>query len=462
MAPESVAVPQRLFSDDYSATAQRAWLQGERGRDSSEEAPTSEEGPTWWDRYLGQLRFDSLVFRTLVVPDSHLLDGSFFLATRPRALENALARPGRRKGALRLPIEFRLRAPSLRETLARFLVVDDQDELNGFTFKTISHAGARAELAQQLEKRTREHLDKALACGDPAKGVAGLLRDCLREKELLDVAAGDITALEESWSDWIKDEEVIAPVCAKYRTNVGYVPAKVLKDERIDPAAEGLSDKGAAALEELVGLFRKNARRRWEFTKVLNRYRADDPNDETLSDLEELEDWVSRSRYRAIARQHRARFVQLWAGERVFGSSRRFYVRATSEPPATGRRAELPDGVLKGLADMPCGKYREFLTPERLGLLGDWWDKGDLSAFKEVAGDLGHEIASRRGPGRAVRMVLPPAAGLTGAIAGFVLEEPALALVGAAAGAAAQIGANYVPGRLIQRRIVDAARQTAG
>src|SRR5688572_13240925 len=78
----SHAGPARLFADDYSTTGQIQWR-----------ASASDPGPTLWERdFLGQLRFDTLVSATLVVPDTHIFDGPYFLSTDPSKLTKLLAR----------------------------------------------------------------------------------------------------------------------------------------------------------------------------------------------------------------------------------------------------------------------------------------------------------------------------------------------------------------------------------
>jgi len=57
----------RLLAEDYSAPTQRA----------------RSEFDQWRHQYLGRLRLDAMISRTVVVPDSYLLDGRFFMSSSP-------------------------------------------------------------------------------------------------------------------------------------------------------------------------------------------------------------------------------------------------------------------------------------------------------------------------------------------------------------------------------------------
>src|SRR4051812_23793307 len=78
---------ERILSDDVTAGGQLRWLPQEQN-----DSPLS-AGGRWRTSYLGALRFDSLLSREIVVPDSHLLDGRFFLSEPPTTLRREIGRP---------------------------------------------------------------------------------------------------------------------------------------------------------------------------------------------------------------------------------------------------------------------------------------------------------------------------------------------------------------------------------
>jgi hypothetical protein len=147
---------QRLFADDYSSTGQLAWRTGRRGTG----------GSSWRYDYLGQLRFDSLVVPTLVIPDSHVFDGPFFLGTTPAALRSQLGHwDGTPNGGM-LRFEVRGRESTLDASLAELLRRPDSETLNLFVFKSIDDETARSGLAAQLGRTQATELDGELARTD--------------------------------------------------------------------------------------------------------------------------------------------------------------------------------------------------------------------------------------------------------------------------------------------------------
>jgi hypothetical protein len=137
------AYNRRLFADDYAAGGQLSRLPDP----TAPLIPQSYDEP-WRLEFLGSLRFDSILSKRLIVPDSHLLDGRFFLSLSASSLRAEIGRPfhGFTDDGLSLPIVLRLRRPTLRETVAEFLRTDDE-HLNGFSFKTIPNEQARRRLA---------------------------------------------------------------------------------------------------------------------------------------------------------------------------------------------------------------------------------------------------------------------------------------------------------------------------
>src|SRR4051812_22566404 len=93
---------ERLLADTYNASRQReAWS---RDRDQ---------------RYLdlfGRLRLDAVLFRTVVIPDTHLFDGRLLLELGPDRVTRQIAR-----WTEDVPIEIRARSGDLRTSLADLL-----------------------------------------------------------------------------------------------------------------------------------------------------------------------------------------------------------------------------------------------------------------------------------------------------------------------------------------------------
>jgi hypothetical protein len=96
------------------------------------------EGGAWRRDMLGQLRLDSLISETLVVPDSYVLDGRFFLSFSPGELRESLGRDfGRATETRHLPLEIPVRGGSLKASLAHLLRHTGRSTLNPFVFSTL-------------------------------------------------------------------------------------------------------------------------------------------------------------------------------------------------------------------------------------------------------------------------------------------------------------------------------------
>jgi hypothetical protein len=169
------------------------------------------------------------------------------------------------------------------------------------------------------------------------------------------------------------------------------------------------------------------------------------------------------ARYRAIAHQHEAAFVQLSDG-RPFGYVQRFGERLLGHEELNASRVELRPEVLTGLADMPADEWAASVS-KNIRHLYLRWSHGQRSALQRAMENLSQAIASERSSETLFGIVVPHSvtSAMAGAEAGFFAAEsglsaPAAALVGAATTAlTAVVQATAQPKRRIQRRSVEIA-----
>ena len=193
----------RVFADDYSSSGQVAWKRGTRGL-----------GPAFWDDdFLGQLRFDTLAARTLVIPDSHIFDGPYFVRRSPRELAVDLGRTSKDDTTAVLPFEVRGRGTGLADTLATLLHRDSRDTLNAFVFKTIDDDVLRPLLAEELGRTPARYLERSLTRSDDvATAVGAVVRAALlRIDTAVDVDAL-VEPIEEGWRRWLAEEQHVPVV----------------------------------------------------------------------------------------------------------------------------------------------------------------------------------------------------------------------------------------------------------
>lgn len=410
----------RLFADDYSSTGQRAWLEGARGVGAD----------FWEDDFRGQLRFDSLLARTLVIPDSHVFDGSYFLRTTPQALVDQLGRAGlghRAVGAL----EIRGRETSLEASLAGFLRRPGKPTLNAFVFKSLD-ASLRHRLAAELKKTSEPELDRALQVArDVPAGVAGLLKACLGRIDPALDAEAIIAPLEEGWRRWLHDGHLVE--VKKWPTFRSFdIKSEITKEGSID---RNMRTELGRETMEAVRLTMDGSEHRSDISEVLAQARGALPSEDegVLNDLDLIDAWYSRLRYRALAARHgctcsltdRPWLPAVGPAQALFREALR-----RDEPTAV----PLPEGVLTALGDLEEAQFVEFVRRHRRDLVR-WWETKEVDDLHRVADGLADLGLQRDRPSVGLVQTLPAAGSAAGAALGG-LGGPVGGLIGSASKAA--------------------------
>jgi hypothetical protein len=428
----------RLFADDYSAGGQLSWI-------PDDEEPLTEEGDEWRRQYLGLLRFDSILSDRLVIPDSHLIDGRFLLSVPAMALRNEIGRPARSDdaSALELPLTFRIRARSLRETIATFLRTND-DHLNAFSFKTIPRRARRPLAAQLRARRWTELEDRLRTRPNPTLEVGRLLRECLRGAGFEQSADAWVGPLERGWSTWLELEDAGALKLEQYPWGGFDLASALAAEQGIE--AEMKTELGQRAWRTVDGLITDDKKLRSQANEALDQLRDEasgDPQQE--DDVRRVDAVASRIRYRAIALQHEAAFMRT-VGRTPVGASDRVLERVQAGyEEAVGRRLELPEAVTHQLGSLPSHEYTAFLSDERTNL-SRWRESGEIEHLRSAMATLG-ELLFNPAPATDAGLLLlaqPLAAGVATSVTTAALGASAVA-----AGAAAAVGAVGAGGLLM-------------
>lgn len=395
--------PGRLFADDYSSTGQRAWMEGNRGT-----------GPAYWqDDYLGQLRFDSLLAQTLVIPDSHVFDGVFFLARGPRELKAVLGRSGLRDHQVPA-LEIRGREETLRDSLAALLRRPGHATLNAFVFKSIS-AKLRYQLAAELKRTPEAELDRALAtASDVPAGVASVLETCLRRFAPAIDADAIVRPLRSGWRRWLLEAGDVEikkwPIIKAFD-----IEGQARRERSIDSNMR--TDAGRAALAEVLATIARGSGHRSDISELLAARRAASAGDDgVLGDLELIDVWYSRLRYRALASKH----------DCVCALADRPWLPAVGPGHALLREAlrlddpthvPLPDDVLTALGDLDPRQFQEFVHSHRRVVVS-WWATREVDALHALADALSEFTRQRKRGPLGLAQTLPPAGSAIGTLAG--------------------------------------------
>lgn len=181
-----MSINSRRFSSFYSAAAQRRQINaGWRS-----------------DDFLVHLRIDALLAQYIVLPDTYILDGAFFLDFGPEDLRERI---GRGQHGRVSPLEVRTRRATLAESLRWLLVREGAQHLNGFPFNAIADERVRDALADELAKTSvADYLTQVGAAQDVPLALSGFLRSRLERTDFR--ADHDVERMRAGWARWIEAE----------------------------------------------------------------------------------------------------------------------------------------------------------------------------------------------------------------------------------------------------------------
>jgi hypothetical protein len=443
----------RLFADDYSSTGQVEWRDGRRGGD-----------PAYWSvDYLGQLRFDSLTSETLVIPDSHLLDGVFFKAVGPDDLLTALSRSASRglRDDYAFPIEIRARCQTLAEALGDLLKHGDSPHLNHYVFKTIDDLALRTRVAMELGQTSVAQLERALASyANSADAVGQVLRAALHRLGEQDRADEVVGPMEDNWRAWLAAEKTLQvhqwPAAQHFRLPAALAVEPLDENQLHTPA-------GREALRITKLRVEQGSRYRGDISRHLSEIRGTANQTDDSSEVDEInvvERWYSRGRYRAIAWQHEAACVQVDRPWLEPTSALQALYREVREG-SREKHVSVPHGVITALGDLSSEEFRAF-TYEFRRELGAWWEGRSIHALSQVADGLAGKVkldAERNAPvgvSEVLRVLGPAGAAAAGGLIGSIPG----AIVGALVGSGGQVVANRLKkprgAEVIRDRILEA------
>jgi hypothetical protein len=367
----------RLLADVYGCAAQGDNLE----RDDFE------------DRYVRQLRFDSLFARRIVVVDTHFLDGAFFTRCAPSTL---IELTGRGVHAKSLPIEVRTRpsrAPArkrLAGALRNFLLRPDSQFLNGFEFNAIADRSARVELSVQLARTPQSRLASRIdGVSDDRLGtaMASFLKDLIGPSDI-DI---DLDQIGAGWSLWIEAEEAGQLNAVPWGAGGFDIVRALTVDLPLDPAVLE-SDDGRGIHQDVIRLAVESSYRT-DVTQLLRRFReshAASPGSPTAMDIEVIDQWYFAARYIAEARNHHADVAYHFNGHGALNGMERslqLLGQGRCEPDVV-----VPNELIPGLGALTGSQYGA-LTDSLRPQLETVWRRGTVADVRKLLTDLNTEMA---------------------------------------------------------------------
>jgi hypothetical protein len=356
----------RTFFDTYTAGGQRG----------AQEA----DADFWRQRLLGSLRFDAVACRAIVVPDTHLFDGRFFLEVDPDDLANGLSREVTQAEELPIEIRTRVRSCDLNDALGNLLRRPGHDFLNAFEFNSIVDRDVRAALAERLGTLPSSELDDALIRfdGRSPKAVAHVLRTALGKDD------GSIDALERSWSRIISNTHRfdIRPWSGSFQ-----IASALARDPL--PETELGSELGVEILQRVEHQVRVDTVAGLSHTRGSARSIIRDGESRSLTpdeilDLETIQAWYTLGRHRAIALQHECNLGgTIPGGVRPTNAGRRVLLEPELILKSPIERIDLPEDFLGRLGALPGDEYRRACASVHSDL-ARWWGERDVRSLRKA------------------------------------------------------------------------------
>jgi hypothetical protein len=304
--------------------------------------------------YLGRLRLDSLLSKTLVLTDNQILDGCLFLQQDPSEFLKKLVR----KKEDSLPLEIRARGGKFEDTILGFVKKQGQPKLRGFSFSCIEDENARTQVQNFLQEINSSEVNSW-------KQVCQILKE-------ISIAQDFVDQIEHGWAKWIEAQDTI-------------LKGKVLKWDRANFTLEDCifisADKHLQRLKTAQGKelaeWANRTRDRSSLDGKISELRKTADSD-LGSDLSLVEVWFHYAYNLAIARQHRCRTFESVRGsyeERLSGLS------LIDEFTTEVAKFEAPPEIVYGLGMMPTDQYQNIFSLYS-NSFEMWWENNDSDALR--------------------------------------------------------------------------------
>jgi hypothetical protein len=421
------------------------------------------------DTLIAQLRFDQLFARTLVIPDTHFLDGTFFVGMTPDDLREIVGR-GRHKRRLAIEVRARkgpggLSGMGLEGALRSLLYRDSNLTLNGFPFNAMSNPDDRVALAEILANTKASQLTRRLAPTEREnvpRTLCRFLKDLLASPRS-DV---DIERMTDGWRNWLDAEALGKLKVVEWDRDFSI--RRELLCRPLSLREFGTGD-GRLVYRQILKALSEESRHRSDITRIFEAARPnfawrkgtnpdnDAHADAFTQDLWKLDTWYSHGRYWAAAAQHQASLaLTIHTDDIAIGGAEAILLRMGLKRRRVD--VELPDEFLTLLGQMDGETYGA-IAFRKNELLKAIWRDGKPSDVRALVYDVVQ--SADEGPSRTVRIGdwmkrIAVVAG-SGATAATATRSHVATLATTGVATAAQIGSATLNSRrrTIARRVVE-------
>mgnify|MGYP001345887890 CR=1 FL=1 len=396
-------MPTGILSEAYTASAQRE---------------ARERQPAYFSQLLGEIRLDALISRQVVIPDTHLFDGAWFIESTSSELWRNLGAPSvAGYGSI---IEIRSRRDSLTDSLGVFFQRADSDFLNPFPLNFLPGEEERDAVAKRLGQTPRSDLVDELARNESvAKAVGATLAKVLSEANVdVDV----VWQLVDAWESMLHAERMGHLTTRRWQGDLD-----LIHSTSVDPI--GLHEFTTPGGRDLyLGILRVvNAKStyRSDVIGMISSALREAPDDASIAEISAVGDWYSHARGRAMAAQHQVSFGRRVDADRGLEAG---YRRLAYD--LTGRELHVAEAskdvqptadllaALSAMSGTEFGDLQVRLGPE----LDLWWMRRDRESLRTLIQCIDRYVPATSREGSELSLVKlvvsAPAAGVGGALLG--------------------------------------------
>jgi hypothetical protein len=355
----------------------------------------------WLHKYTGIVRLAALLWPWIVLPDTMLLDGKFFLELGPDGLFDIIGTTPELE-APALPLFVRSRHKDLGDALVALVKHPEELHLRGFEFSVLP-ARMRDDLKRLLPHHLREELESEIALrGENVAGLCAFLkRVLLGHGWVADQVDATFQPLEQQWNAWIDAARCGMIHVAEWPKRKANFRRAFNRWENPNAKRSTLSPQGRHAFDEIMAVYPlrgrpPQVRRRSEVYEDLKHLLS---SPQSAPDYTAIKSWYDACYHRAIAFQHGALFIEVsgkprstWVAKTVTAATYPF--RAITEGAMNlGRRkagrtepVRLPPDVLRDLSIMPASVYRRiaYRTRDARERIAPLWIAEDGRLSKEL------------------------------------------------------------------------------
>lgn len=335
----------RFYTDFYDSVNQRSWL--------TEYLPRHYKIEDAHKIFLGRLRLDILLAETLVLTDSQILDGAFFVKSDPINFLKLLIRSEEES----LPIEIRSRKSKLEDSFLNFVKKRNKEFLAPFSFSCIEDEALRREIQKCLEETKSDRVNSW-------KDILEIIKHKFPGCEGLDV-------LDDGLNQWFEaqkepllsgkilkwDNEFLLGECLNRSEILELMDTEVGKEE-----AEWVMDNQARSLID----------------RRLTRRIIEEVDGPVKDDLQKLESAYNYAYNLAIALQHRCRTFESVSGS---NKNRLAGLQVIDNEIDWVADFNSSTNIVLGLGEMPIDQFQH-LFQENKSNFYEWWNTSNSESLK--------------------------------------------------------------------------------